>query len=294
MSKIYDTLLEEMDMPDYSFPIKIHPIFKKRKNKKMIINHWHPHIELLFFTSGKAEMTIGLNSFQVKENDLVIVNSNEMHAGISLSDELEYYCIIFDTALLKSSSIDPCDKKFILPLINNQLLFNNKINMNKDVNTCINTIIKEYHAKDLGYELQIKGCLYTFISLLIRHYTKDYLSEAQLLKRDKNLKRINPILDHIEINSSQKMTIDELANMVNMSRYHFCRVFKETTSKSPNDYINQIRINKAEHLLKNSTLNVTEVAMETGFNDLNYFSRLFKKYKNQTPSSLLNTGDRNH
>lgn len=72
--------------------------------------------------------------------------------------------------------------------------------------------------------------------------------------------------------------------MANMSTYHFVRSFKQITGRSPIDYINKLRIDKAFSLLKEGKFNVTETALDCGFNDVNYFSRLFKKYNKMSPS----------
>jgi AraC-like DNA-binding protein len=74
--------------------------------------------------------------------------------------------------------------------------------------------------------------------------------------------------------------------MLNISRHHFCRQFKNLTGKSAIDYINIVRIEKAYVLLKQGTLNVTEAAISTGFNNISYFSRLFKYYKKMSPSQV--------
>ena len=76
--------------------------------------------------------------------------------------------------------------------------------------------------------------------------------------------------------------------MANLSRYHFCRLFKEITNKTVTDYINQIRINQSEEMLKDSSKNITEVATANGFNNLSYFSKVFKKYKKIPPSKIKN------
>jgi len=74
--------------------------------------------------------------------------------------------------------------------------------------------------------------------------------------------------------------------MSNISKYHFCRLFKQLTGKSAGDYICQLRINNALTLLRESDLNITEIAMASGFNDTNYFCRVFKKCQKSSPSKI--------
>ena len=69
-----------------------------------------------------------------------------------------------------------------------------------------------------------------------------------------------------------------------VSKSSFYRKMKAVTGLSINEFIQNVRIKKATELLINSDMNVSEIAYETGFNDPYYFSRLFKKYHNMSPS----------
>lgn len=283
----YQSLKEEMLMPDYRFPMKINAPSKVKKNNLLFHNHWHRHLELLYFCSGKALIYVNSQSYLIKSGDLIVVNSNELHSGKCLSDDLIYYTIIFDPSLLQSQSVDLCEQKYMVPILQNRILFNNKITNDSKINGCIENILTEYESREMGYELQIKADLYHFIVLLLRHYTQAYLSESDYAKRELNFERINPILNYIENNYTSKIAVDDLAKKANLSKYYFCRVFKEITGRSPNEYINYMKINRAEQLLKYHHFNVTEAALEVGFTDLNYFSRTFKKYKNISPSLII-------
>ncbi len=101
-----------------------------------------------------------------------------------------------------------------------------------------------------------------------------------------NLERLGKVFNHIEANYTEKIKMDDLYLMAGLSSYYFCRLFKKVTGRTTNEYINIYRLNKAEYLLKSTCMNITEVALSTGFNDINYFSRLFKKYKKIAPSSV--------
>ena len=85
---------------------------------------------------------------------------------------------------------------------------------------------------------------------------------------------------HLEEDLSLSIIADEL--YVNAS--HLSRKFKAETSKSIVDYINQKRIEEAKRYLERGNVSITEVALMVGFNDLNYFSRVFKKTTSLSPS----------
>lgn len=93
-------------------------------------------------------------------------------------------------------------------------------------------------------------------------------------------KAVNYIHMHLEEDLSLSIIADEL--YVNAS--HLSRKFKAETSKSIVDYINQKRIEEAKRYLERGNVSITEVALMVEFNDLNYFSRVFKKTTSLSPS----------
>jgi len=280
------SLREPMPMPDYSFPIKGNHCFGHAIGSYVFRNHWHSHIELLYFIRGEAVIECNSKPFYAQKGDLIVVNSNELHQGKCLSPDLLYYCIIADTSLLSGQPNDLCDAKYITPISQNQILFKNKISGDKAISDCIRNMIEELETQKYGFELEIKSSLYHLIVLLLRNHVKQLLTETEQIKRKKNLERFNPVFEYIDNHFHDKISIEELARIANLSRYHFSRLFKEITNKTPGEYLNFVRINKAETLLKYSDMNVTEVALSTGFSDPNYFSRIFKKYKHVSPSSI--------
>lgn len=280
-----DSLLEYMDMPDPSFPIKITKL-QIKQGGTIFNSHWHNHIEILFFTKGKALIQCNKNSLEVTVGDMVFINSKDIHYGESICDDLCYYCIIFDTSLFQSASIDKCQTKYIIPIIQNQILFNNLVTNDSNIIKCVMNIIEEYESKQIAYELLIKSHLFRLLSLLLRAHVYTVLNQRDYDTRMKNIERFNHIFKYLEHNYAEKITVEEMASMVNVSKFHFCRIFKEVTGKTFNDYLNSFRLDKAESLLKNTDLNITEIAFASGFNDINYFSRAFKKVKNLSPSNL--------
>lgn len=285
MSKDF-SLHEKMTMPNPHFAAKLTSYSSNLYGFKIFENHWHEQIEILYFKSGCALIECNSNPIYVKAGELIIVNSNDLHQGICLSKNLNYHCIILDTSILYSKTIDICDTKYITPIVQNYIVFKNKIADDKAVNACIDTFIQEYNEKTLGFELALKFCLYQLFTLLLRNYSAATLNSLQYNRRTKNLEIFNPILQYIESHFNEDITIGMLSKMANMSKYYFCHSFKEFTGKAFTEYLNIIRINKSELMLKSTNMNVTEVATACGYNDLNYFSRLYKKYKNIPPSKV--------
>lgn len=287
MSRDY-SLYENMNMLDQTFPIIFHRDFLSKKgNNSLFKKHWHEKIEFLYIIRGEGIFLCNSASIPAKPSDLIVINSNELHEGQCLSDELEYYCIIVDTSLFLSRYADVCEAKYIKPIMQNRILFKNKIEKDEAVGKCINDFVKEYESKEIGFEMAVKASIYQLFVLLLRKHVELILTPREYNSRMRNLQRFNTILQYIENNYNEKITLGKLCSMASLSKFHFCRLFKEVTGKSVSEYLNLVRVSKAESMLRDTDLNVSEVALSCGFNDINYFSRLFRKYKNVSPSVII-------
>ncbi|NLC67921.1 MAG: AraC family transcriptional regulator [Clostridiaceae bacterium] len=278
-------LYENAFIPKKNLPIVILSL-PNTKEEEIFHCHWHKQLEFLFFVEGKAIIGCNDNLIEANKNDLVVINSNDLHYGRSLSKNLSYFCIIIDIPLFQSSFFDAREAKYITPINQNLILFNNIVRGDNDVIECVNNLIKEYNEKLTGFELAIKSCICRLLVLLLRNHTNKIITAREYNLKTKTLERLSTVIKYIEQNYCEPISISQLAEMINLSTYHFCHVFKKAIGKTPIQYVNLLRINKAESLLKSTDLSITEIAFETGFSGANYFSRLYKKYKNVSPSSV--------
>jgi AraC-like DNA-binding protein len=95
---------------------------------------------------------------------------------------------------------------------------------------------------------------------------------------------IRQSLAYIATNYGDPITLDDVARSASYSRCHFCKVFKEQIGMSFITYLNRIRIKSAMDLLVRSTLSITEIAVNVGFNDLSHFERVFRASYHDSPS----------
>lgn len=276
------------EMPDKNFFVDI---FENIHTKKGITfdTHWHEHLQFFYFTKGKALMRCNLNKINVEAGDFIIINSNELHYCENLCENLAYYIIRVDLSFLFSNSLDSCQAKFMTPLAQNLILFKNLVRGDKSITTCADKMIGEYLKKEVGFELAIKSCIYELIVLLIRGYVSKILTQKEFDFQTHNSERFMTVIKYIGENFSDHLDINSLASMSNMSSYHFCRLFKQITGKSPINYVNHLRLEKATELFLHGDYTITEIALRCGFSDANYFSRLYKKYKHISPIEIKNS-----
>jgi len=90
--------------------------------------------------------------------------------------------------------------------------------------------------------------------------------------------------EYIRKNSDDRISLDQVASVANMSASHFCRVFKKATDMNFSEYVARVRVEKAKKMLLESNYTMTHIAFDTGFNSVTDFNRTFKKITGETPT----------
>nr|WP_319489227.1 AraC family transcriptional regulator [uncultured Caproiciproducens sp.] len=273
------------EMPDKNFSVEIFlkGDIKRGGNYK---RHWHEHLQFYYFVSGKAFLECGRNRFYAAAGSIVVINSNELHYLEGLSDDLSFYVIRIDPSFLFSNQVDLLQTKYLAPLTQNRISFQNLIENDAEVSDCVKRMIREYFSRQTGFELAIKSFVYQLIVLLLRGYVAKILTKEEFEENARILRRFDSVFQIIQEHYAEKISLKELAESVNISAGHFCRTFKQMTGKTTTDYINGVRLEKAAALLEQKDLNITEIAIRCGFDSVNYFSRLFRTYYHTSPTAF--------
>jgi transcriptional regulator GlxA family with amidase domain len=97
-------------------------------------------------------------------------------------------------------------------------------------------MIADYFSRKMGFELAIKAVAYELLVLLFRGYPEKVYSEQEHEVIMRNIKRFQRILDFLDSHYHETINIDQLAEMASVSKYHFCRLFKQLTGKTTGDH----------------------------------------------------------
>ncbi len=234
---------------------------------KDFVLHWHEHTEILYLREGYLRLRCGESIIDAQQGDCIIINGNELHEG--LGGICDFICIQLSPAYFEGQ----------------YLLFEHRVR-DEEIANIILQMTEVHRENDHAAHLAVKGYAYLLVSCLIRSHSEKAFTETQYRHRVEKNAKINDAVKYIEQNYSERISTAHLAKLSHLSEGHFCHVFKEAMGKSAKDYINSLRVEKAAELLQSTNMTVLEIAMQCGFSDANYFSRMFKKHRHTIPSSL--------
>lgn len=254
--------------------------------------HWHEHLEFIKVVKGRVLVTLDNHSFTAVENDIIYVNSRQIHAVQTLAGEKEHVIkgMIFDR-LFVTNLLEGFETRQIYNLFvhtcRNQSLISAWHPLWQELNDCILTADREYAARDIGYEMVIKSCIYRVVTAMLRHYKRHSLP----IGTDFNMLR--PALEYIEEKFAERLSITEISRVAKMSPSHFSRSFKKMTGLTFTDFLTATRINMAKQMLVAGQHTITEIAEKTGFCNVHYFGKVFKESTGASPMQFKNDTIRN-
>ena len=159
----------------------------------------------------------------------------------------------------------------------NQYHFYNNEEIALLINKLISICTSNSTGKDVFADLTVKELLFRIMQVQNLNHTNDYYISAG------NTNSLAFIVGYIKENISSSINIEFLSNKAYMSKSTFYRAFKRELGLSPQEYILNEKIKRAKKLLLDPKNKIVSICSETGFQDVNYFTRLFKKFEGVTP-----------
>ena len=143
--------------------------------------------------------------------------------------------------------------------------------------------------EDLAHKDQF-GRLMGLINILQELYlSKEYTvlnADGVAMTVDaKDNDRMNEVYGYVRKHYKEHISLDEIAEEVNMTVPAFCRYFKKISRKTFTKFVNEYRVVHASKLLAETSLQITEVSFESGFNNFSHFNKSFKEFTGKSPSA---------
>lgn len=264
------------------FPIELYYVDKHDSRYEMV-SHWHNEFEIVRIIDGELNLKLNNQNFKASAGDILFISPETVHGG--MPHECVYECLDFHLDFL-SVGCEGC-KYFFEGLIHNEYTVKEHIKAGDTViHETVNEIFETMKNKSKGYKFKVIGGLYRLFGEIIdkRYYVNTgAVSEPTV---DKNMLKLKAVLSFMRDNYDKQITLTNMADAADMSPKYFCYFFKEMTQKTPVEYLNTYRVEKASRKLINSNRSVTDIAYSCGFNDLSYFIKTFKEHKGVTPAKF--------
>lgn len=265
------------------FPIELYHIDKNHPKFEMA-SHWHSQIEIIKILAGTLNIRLYNNEYIAKPNDVLFVNSETVH-GAAPSNDCIYECIVVHMDML--SVEDNSCHFFIDAMLNHEFMIDEFIAAeNNDFHNAIDRLFSSMKHQSSGYKFSVIGALYQLFGVIIDNHMYSAISGDTNIPSDRNIPKLKNVLSFIRNNYDKQITLQDMADCAGMSPKYFCYFFREMTRKTPVEYLNGYRLERASRKLLNSDMSVTEIAYSCGFNDLSYFIKTFKATKGITPAKF--------
>ena len=263
------------------------------EGKRTFYRHNHLQFEITLIKQGKAVYTTGDKEYIISTGDVLVFASNEMHCITDVTDgELKMINLHFEPRYLWSGSSEILSEKHINFCFSHNPNFENCIKKENAGNLAklLTSIKGEFESKKEEYPLMIKTYLDMILVELIRNF--GYTEESLSLSRS-HLKSIRKAVTYIDKHISEELTLEQIADVANLSPNYFSSLFKKVSNITLWQYIASKRIDMAINLLlsEGSTDNMLDVAVKCGFNNTANFNKTFKKITGMTPSEYRLSGD---
>ncbi len=268
MDDFQQTIYENVVFPDPDFPVIFHCDTLDREDR--FVMHWQDSVELLYFLSGSARVMSDSQLEECRAGDVAVINSTCLHLIQAGSDSCQYYCLIVDRDFLESQGLPVGEIRLRLRVSDGM------------VREYFDQIVREMLEREPFYRTMAKAHILGLAACLCRRFAES--RSLSTPAQDKRLTMVKPAMRYIQEHLTEDLDIGKVSAAAGFSKYYFCRGFKEVTGRTVVDYLNFIRCSHARRLLATGRYNVSEAAERSGFSNLSYFTRTYKRYMGTLPS----------
>lgn len=292
---------KNIDVPDdyeknvlkIGYPVHINFIELSKLYMNHVEWHWHQDLEVIIINHGDALFMTNDESIPLTAGEGIIVNANVMHCIVSKekAPHCSFYSMTFHPSFLFGYGAMSLADKYLSPILSSKsfqyLALRGEAAKENDLLECVNEIIASNLIKKFGYELYTKEKLCSFWLTLMEIVAPHIESEKLLSSKSLDETRSKEMITYMEEHYSEKITLDDLADCVHISKSECCRCFKRALNLTPFEYLMKYRIFTAMNLLQSNdpvAESFSSLAFHVGFNNASYFNKVFKQYMECTPS----------
>lgn len=226
---------------------------------------------LAYAKSGKAFYSFGGEVTHIKKGTVIFVRQNQTYSARSDPENPWHFnSVAFSLDFLDESS------RILLEELPNIFTSSDSSRMAEN----FTELYRIWFAKGAGYLIKCRSLILDILYILLS-------DEFRRGKASAHYAKIEQLVDMMRENFDKSYSLEELCALSGLSSSHFRMLFKEMTGMTAVQFQNRLKIDRAKDLILSCNCNVTEAAHAVGFNDVYYFSRMFRKLTGKNPSEYL-------
>ncbi len=270
---------------NYEFPVHLSLEKIQSYEQDSFPWHWHPEIELTWIMSGQIEYFVNDKKYLLKEGEGLFCNSNALHSGYMKDGrDCNYLSVTFHPRFIYGYENSLLQTKYVDFITSNEswhsLMLETETAWHQDIIGQIQNIYQMSKTPPPDYELKVHLILAGIWQRLYLYYISLSVSGY---RPKKHLARLKDILSFVQEHYAQELTLDEIAEHVNICKSECCRFFKKYMKMTIFEYILFLRVQNSLPLLREGE-SVTKIASMTGFSTPAYYGQIFKRYMGCSPS----------
>lgn len=275
---------EIKDHGSFEFPLRISHERLSWFDTESFPLHWHPEIELTLVLEGNMVYQVNDQVYHIKEGEGLFCNTNAMHAGWKEdTPDCHYLSVTFHPRILYGYGSSIFQIKYVNPILNNReetsLHFTRETPWMGEILEELKEILRLFEKKPDSAEMQMQICLLKIWTAMYENTKHEEDSQGS----GRDTERIRSIIRYLQEHYQEAVTLEEVAEQVHLCKSESCRLFKRYMKETIFEYLLRYRVEKSLELLKNSSLNVTQVAAQAGFATPGYYTRIFREKMGCTP-----------
>jgi len=258
--------------------------------------HTHDFVEICYVYEGSGFHELGGREWRVSKGDLFLINYDDAHAFYrgAADETLRTYNILFkpgflDENLLPFHDFSSLTMSYLFKGDWDDDLVRADLRLpaadQKKFDQLIVRMHREYTQRQEGYHSIIRAHMIELIVRIMRGFNKRVHGEPMQTGKAAS---IEAALRHLETHYNEPVHLVDLARKSFVSKNYFCRLFKETTGVTVSQYTQQVRIEEAAKMIKESDASIAAIASEVGFTDYKAFYLAFRRHKGLSPNAYRN------
>lgn len=257
-------------------------------NEDLIMHSHKDFAELVIVLSGEALHLVNQEQFHIKKGDVFVIHKQTSH-GYQNVHNFRICNIMYQPEFIDFSKMDIGQTAgfhalfFLEPFYTRISHFKSRLYLNTQelfsISELIKRIVEEYNSDKSGRQSMLQTL---FIQLVIR-LSRYYETKEKNTNNDNQILALAQSLTYLKQHFRDNILVSELAKNANYSHRHFTRLFKELYHTTPRNYIISLRLEYACELIQYSDKSISDIALESGFDNINYFYRIFKNRTGMSP-----------